>query len=100
MKKKFKHFIDQMLTPVPPAKVTDISTHERRKISPALLDQVFADVEAGKVYTVKELSQKLRCSPNKARDVAKKEPGSFRIGSDYRVPHCVFRNLVAKLAAA
>jgi hypothetical protein len=100
MRKKVKQFIDEMFQPIPPAKVKDISTHERRKLTPELLDQVLNDVEAGNVLTVKEMAAKLRCSPNKARDVAKKEPGSFRIGSDYRVPHCVFRNIVAKLAAA
>jgi hypothetical protein len=100
MKKKVKHFIDDMTVPLPDPKVTDISSYDRRKLSAALLDQVLADVEAGQVYTVKQLASMLHCSPNKARELAKKEPGTFPLGSDYRVPRCVFRNLVSKLAAA
>lgn len=99
MKNRVKQFIDLSEPPLP-ARVTDISNHERRKLSPELLEQVIADVEAGNIMTVRELATKLRCSANKARDIARKEPGSFRVGSDYRVPHSVFRNIVARLAAA
>ena len=70
---------------------------ELNNVPPSFLTEILADIVAGNVHTAKQVAEMLRCSDEKARREIKKEPGHYRVGSDYRIPYCVFRNMVQQL---
>jgi hypothetical protein len=67
-----------------------------RGLSHELLEQIADDVIAGRVITLKELQNKLKCSYETVRKETQKEPGVIRWG-DPRIPYCVLRNMLKRL---
>jgi hypothetical protein len=56
--------------------------------------ECLADINAGKVLSLKTISERLAISLRMAHKTFTKKPGVFRIGTTYRVPQCVFESYV------
>jgi ribosomal protein S25 len=67
-----------------------------RMVSEELQARINEDVRAGRVYTLREVQDKLRVSYEKARQICRTEPGILRPG-DVRIPGCVLDNITQRL---
>jgi hypothetical protein len=92
MRKKAKQFIGAIGAPRKPS-LAEAPTNDTA--SAELQNQIDEDVAAGRIYTIKEIQQLMRCSYDTARTRVVNEPGVIWFG-DPRIPYCVFKNIIRR----
>jgi hypothetical protein len=66
------------------------------RVDSEFFEAIMKDVEAGRVLTVRDVAARLNVSVDKARDEIKSQLGHFKVGSDFRLPECVFRRMMMR----
>lgn len=66
----------------------------RAAMDQADIEKCLEDVRKGRVYSLQNLADMLRCSHNTIWRLFRKEPGVVRLKSVYRIPETVFRRVM------